>query len=125
MAKRNDPCPCESGKKFKKCCLRRESSTSEKPYVSVEERMAEAFKDVHPEWKKFLAEDSRDYSPEDFEVTWPDAVNDVLLEDWIAWEDLLLPPTQEAKDEYYARKKVSYEEWAGDVNRFREWVAKE
>lgn len=110
MAKRNESCPCGSGKKFKKCCLRGESSTSEKPYVSVIDRMAEAFKDIHPEWKKFLAEDCRDYLPENFEERWPDAVNDVLLEEWIDWEDLLLPPTQELKEEYYI-KKASHKKW--------------
>ena len=37
MAKvgRNDPCPCGSGRKFKKCCYRRSSPKSETPAPSA------------------------------------------------------------------------------------------
>ena len=27
---RNDPCPCGSGKKYKKCCLNKEKTTTSK-----------------------------------------------------------------------------------------------
>jgi hypothetical protein len=37
---RNDPCPCGSGKKFKKCCLQRAQATQPKPAVAT--RLIEA-----------------------------------------------------------------------------------
>lgn len=112
MAKtgRNEKCPCGSGKKFKKCCLNG-GGNSTTPYVSIIDRMTESFKEVHPEWKKFLAEDREDYNPEDFSSTWPDAVNDALTENWADWDDLLLPPTQEAKEQYSVKKQESIRKW--------------
>lgn len=32
---RNDPCPCGSGKKYKKCCMQK-SSTKERTYTQVQ-----------------------------------------------------------------------------------------
>ena len=112
MAKtgRNDPCPCGSGKKFKKCCLRETSA----PYVSVVDRMAESFKEVHSEWKLFLVDE--DCPPEDFESMWPDAVNDALLEEWVAWDDLLVAPTEDLKEKYHLKRKESHKKWEGDIS---------
>lgn len=38
---RNAPCPCGSGKKYKKCCASREESTHTKEEISLEEWHAE------------------------------------------------------------------------------------
>ena len=43
---RNDPCPCGSGKKYKKCCL-----------VNKEEREAEAKRRSDLEWNDWFAKD--------------------------------------------------------------------
>ena len=43
MAKpgRNDPCPCGSGKKYKKCCLAKEEAAEREQLAEVEARRAE------------------------------------------------------------------------------------
>jgi tetratricopeptide (TPR) repeat protein len=44
MAKpgRNDPCPCGSGNKYKKCCLAREEAAQREELAKVEARRAES-----------------------------------------------------------------------------------
>ena len=123
---RNEKCPCGSGFKYKKCCLRNNVVVKQEPIDSIVDRLAGSFKDVHVEWKKFLAEEQNeeDYSPEEFEIIWPDAVNDALSEDWVSWEDLLVPPTEEAKEKFYKRYEKSKQEWSGDLQKFREWNLK-
>lgn len=47
MAERNDPCPCGSGKKYKKCCINKEIST---PFDIWKQRAFQISTDVkHPE----------------------------------------------------------------------------
>ena len=44
MAKpgRNDPCPCGSGKKYKKCCLAKDEAVEREQHVKAEARRAES-----------------------------------------------------------------------------------
>jgi hypothetical protein len=81
---RNDPCPCGSGKKYKKCCLgsedapQKESATwmdeegmhvvskGQRPSIEEQERMTKAYQQKirkSPLWKQMV----RDYGQEQAE----------------------------------------------------------
>ncbi|MET1013543.1 MAG: SEC-C metal-binding domain-containing protein [Paenisporosarcina sp.] len=49
MVGRNDPCPCGSGKKFKKCCEAKQSMTVETVQAEELERVLQTFYDEYPE----------------------------------------------------------------------------
>lgn len=49
MVGRNDPCPCGSGKKFKKCCESKQSITIETVQAEELERVLQTFYDEYPE----------------------------------------------------------------------------
>jgi hypothetical protein len=49
MVGRNDPCPCGSGKKFKKCCEAKQSITIETVQAEELERVLQNFYDEYPE----------------------------------------------------------------------------
>lgn len=51
MVGRNDPCPCGSGKKYKKCCETKESISIEEVQTEEVERILQAFYDEYPERK--------------------------------------------------------------------------
>ncbi|WP_150285455.1 YecA family protein [Rummeliibacillus sp. TYF-LIM-RU47] len=68
MPGRNDPCPCGSGKKYKKCCAQKAAITVEDVYIEELDRVLQTFYDVYPlrkdyqsyiqmadEWKKSLS----------------------------------------------------------------------
>ncbi|MCZ8536681.1 SEC-C metal-binding domain-containing protein [Paenisporosarcina quisquiliarum] len=55
MVGRNDPCPCGSGKKFKKCCERNQELTVEAVRSEELDRMLQSFYDEYPERKDFPA----------------------------------------------------------------------
>ncbi|GEK34216.1 YecA family protein [Kurthia sibirica] len=48
MIGRNDPCPCGSGKKYKKCCANKEAMTVEAVYEEEVERVLQTFYDKFP-----------------------------------------------------------------------------
>ncbi|ARK23856.1 metal-binding protein [Sporosarcina sp. P37] len=48
MVGRNDPCPCGSGKKYKKCCERKQAVTVEDLLTDEMEHLLQTFYDVHP-----------------------------------------------------------------------------
>ena len=54
MAGRNDPCPCGSGKKYKKCCLRRaeELEARARHHDEVRERWSELVFAIHEELRE-------------------------------------------------------------------------
>ncbi|QCR32233.1 YecA family protein [Lysinibacillus sp. SGAir0095] len=56
MVGRNDPCPCGSGKKYKKCCEGRQQVTTEKVFLDEIELVLQTFYNVYPEKK-----DIKDY----------------------------------------------------------------
>jgi len=81
---RNDPCPCGSGKKYKKCCLGREEGLQkesatwmdeegmhvvgkgQRPSIEEQERMTKAYQQKirkSPLWKQMV----RDYGQEQAE----------------------------------------------------------
>ena len=49
MVGRNDPCPCGSGKKYKKCCALKEAPTLEEVQSEELERILQTFYDEYPE----------------------------------------------------------------------------
>ncbi|TQR20351.1 YecA family protein [Psychrobacillus vulpis] len=51
MVGRNDPCPCGSGKKYKKCCESKEAITIEEVQTEELERILQTFYDEYPERK--------------------------------------------------------------------------
>ncbi|WP_144510294.1 YecA family protein [Bacillus sp. FJAT-22090] len=55
MIGRNDPCPCGSGKKYKKCCESKETITIEEVQTEELERILQTFYDEYPERKDIPA----------------------------------------------------------------------
>lgn len=55
MVKRNDPCPCGSGKKYKKCCEGKQQVTVETVAIEELERVLETFYLEYPERKDVRA----------------------------------------------------------------------
>ncbi|WP_432355682.1 YecA family protein [Sporosarcina sp. A2] len=53
MIGRNDPCPCGSGKKYKKCCESKEQLTMEVVQAEELERILQSFYDEYPKQKDF------------------------------------------------------------------------
>lgn len=53
MIGRNDPCPCGSGKKYKKCCACNEELTVEVVQAEELERTLQSFYDEYPKQKDF------------------------------------------------------------------------
>ncbi len=53
MIGRNDPCPCGSGKKYKKCCAKKEEVTVEAVQSEEIERILQSFYDEYPKRKDF------------------------------------------------------------------------
>ncbi|RHW37649.1 metal-binding protein [Lysinibacillus yapensis] len=51
MVGRNDPCPCGSGKKFKKCCEGKQQATTETVILEEIENVLQTFYNVYPERK--------------------------------------------------------------------------
>lgn len=51
MVGRNDPCPCGSGKKYKKCCESRQTDSIEEVQTEELERLLQSFYDHYPERK--------------------------------------------------------------------------
>ncbi len=49
MVGRNDPCPCGSGKKYKKCCERKDATTVEDMLTDEMEHLLQTFYDIHPQ----------------------------------------------------------------------------
>jgi len=55
MVKRNDPCPCGSGKKYKKCCEGKQQVTVETVAIEELERVLQTFYMEYPERKDVRA----------------------------------------------------------------------
>lgn len=51
MVGRNDPCPCGSGKKYKKCCESKQNDSIEEVKTEELERVLQSFYDHYPERK--------------------------------------------------------------------------
>ena len=67
---RNEPCPCESGKKYKKCCLDKDAEEAKKKFEELEHL-------------KILDESTLYDDAEDQEVTEEEASTDLFKEDFI------------------------------------------
>lgn len=55
MVGRNDPCPCGSGKKYKKCCERKQEVSVEEVRSEELDRLLQNFYDEYPERKDYPA----------------------------------------------------------------------
>lgn len=51
MVGRNEPCPCGSGKKYKKCCESKQQLSIEKVYIEEVEQILQTFYNSYPERK--------------------------------------------------------------------------
>ena len=71
MVGRNDPCPCGSGKKYKKCCESKEAISIEKVQTEELERILQTFYDEYPE-RKDLSEFAQ------LVKQWSDSLKDYL-----------------------------------------------
>src|SRR5689334_22141208 len=52
---RNDPCPCGSGKKYKKCCLAKDRAAPESPLAPLPRTPEDERAEAH--WEEFDARD--------------------------------------------------------------------
>ena len=68
---RNAPCPCGSGKKYKKCCLRKDQEAER-------QTRAELLAPTYPDWEDEVADD--DFFPTLLEELEPDAEDEPSLE---------------------------------------------
>ncbi|AXH99558.1 metal-binding protein [Sporosarcina sp. PTS2304] len=76
MVGRNEPCPCGSGKKYKKCCESKQAITVEDVQTEEMERLLQTFYDTHPERvdvKEFI----------EYSETWKSSLNQYLPEEII------------------------------------------
>lgn len=71
MVGRNDPCPCGSGKKYKKCCESRQTDSIEEVQTEELERLLQSFYDHYPERK-----DMEEYA--DLVRAWSKTIGDYL-----------------------------------------------
>ena len=76
MIGRNDPCPCGSGKKYKKCCANKEQPDLETVQADELERILQAFYDEYPKQKDF-----GDYR--EFAADWKRALHDSYSEEMV------------------------------------------
>ena len=76
MVGRNDPCPCGSGKKYKKCCADKAEITVEEVQVEELERILQGFYDEYPEKR-----DVGEYSS--LVKNWSEALSKFLDEEMI------------------------------------------
>ena len=84
---RNDPCPCGSGKKYKKCCLAKKDSTAEVIHLNSRRTAEEPVDSLRTKVSRFMER-------EDFKVNFPDAVK--LF--WQTLEEELKPPPMKQGD---------------------------
>lgn len=76
MIGRNDPCPCGSGKKYKKCCASKEELTVEVVQAEEMERILQSFYDEYPKQKDF-----GDYR--EFAIQWKLPLSEAYSEEMI------------------------------------------
>jgi len=76
MVGRNDPCPCGSGKKYKKCCIAKAEITVEEVQVEELERILQTFYDEYPEKR-----DIGEYSS--LVKMWSESLQKFLVEEMI------------------------------------------
>lgn len=55
MVGRNEPCPCGSGKKYKKCCEKKQELSTETVFIDELERVLQTFYNDYPERKDLKA----------------------------------------------------------------------
>ncbi|GKV64693.1 MULTISPECIES: YecA family protein [unclassified Sporosarcina] len=76
MVGRNDPCPCGSGKKYKKCCESKQAVSIEDVQTEEMERLLQTFYDIYPE-----RNDIPVFS--EFAETWKSSLGSYLPEEMI------------------------------------------
>ena len=89
---RNDPCPCGSGKKYKKCCLGTSNSPLLTPISSLTHN--------DPKGKRWLNQLIKDLEDQD------------ILTSFISQIETILPPsTSEEQKREVARLRMMYQQW--------------
>ena len=78
---RNAPCHCGSGKKYKKCCLRKDAEKSDSPPSRPDDNGVEA----HSDWDD--DDDWDDDSNWNEDDDWDDDEDDSLREQWDTYEE--------------------------------------
>ena len=76
MVGRNDPCPCGSGKKYKKCCQSKKSISIEEVQAEEVERVLQTFYEEYPE-----RNDVSEYL--DLVAEWRKSLDKYLIEEMI------------------------------------------
>ncbi|MFJ7936177.1 YecA family protein [Sporosarcina sp. NPDC096371] len=106
MVGRNEPCPCGSGKKYKKCCVSKATVSIEEVQVEELERVLQAFYEEYPERR-----DIGDY----LQVAnkWKDALQSNLVEEMI--EAI-------AVDEFFFHHKPQI--WTGYLDKQRKKIVR-
>lgn len=80
---RNDPCPCGSGKKYKRCCLEKETRVKSPPEKKLREKlMASLMEFIHKRpYKEELEEAFYLFWGEEIEELPEDIINDLVFEE--------------------------------------------
>lgn len=101
MAGRNEPCPCGSGKKYKKCCAGKQAVSVEEVHNEEMERILQTFFDTYPK-----QQDVQSYI--DFADGWKTALGSDLPEEMvesIALDEFFFHERQDIWLEYIAKQR--------------------
>ncbi|PID07044.1 MULTISPECIES: YecA family protein [unclassified Sporosarcina] len=104
MVGRNDPCPCGSGKKYKKCCERKDAVTVEDLLTDEMENILQTFYDIHPERPDVPAF-------VEFANTWKSSLNSYLPQEMIetiALDEFFFHQRRDIWDDYLAKQKKKH-----------------
>lgn len=106
MVGRNDPCPCGSGKKYKKCCESKETISIEEVKTEELERVLQTFYDEYPERKDYAAFG-------DFATEWTKSLKNFMEQEMI--EAI-------AMDEFFFHQRIDI--WTGYLEKQRKKIAR-
>lgn len=106
MVGRNDPCPCGSGKKYKKCCESKKTISIEEVKTEELERVLQSFYDEYPERKDYAAFG-------DYAANWVKSLNTFMEQEMI--EAI-------AMDEFFFHQRLDI--WTGYVEKQRKKIAR-
>lgn len=82
---RNDPCPCGSGKKFKKCCMGKNTLNTPLPEVVTSDGEELCFLEAHYDCANQLEAMGRLAASDDFDLESDDSINASSYETSFAW----------------------------------------
>jgi len=87
---RNDPCPCGSGKKYKKCCLPREEAVAvvEAGWLRMRRTEGELIEKLAPHLARHYGPDALDEAWDEYTL-WPETL--AVQDDWPEFDTSFLP----------------------------------